>query len=77
MLLLVLVIGDKRETGKIGETGDIWNGLKCRVRQFDSDREWISLFTGDSIFNRCQNENAGARKNDKKVHRKPKLSMMG
>lgn len=39
MLLLVLVIGDKRETGKTGETGDIWNGLKCRVRQFDSDRE--------------------------------------
>lgn len=39
MLLLVLVIGDKRETGKNSETGDIWNGLKCPVGQFDSDRE--------------------------------------
>ena len=34
MLFLVLIIGDRRETVKTSETSDIWNDLKCPVRQF-------------------------------------------
>lgn len=39
MLFLVLIIGDRMETVKTSETSDIWNDLKCPVRQFDSDHE--------------------------------------